>query len=210
MKKSLLIVAVLLFLCPQVYAIPMTQLFQVTIDSIIFPENEFSDPPPSIDYFHGPRVGDVFSGAATYDDAGIPESGDWKIGHVHDNVLYPDANEYQDFDLDWNGVMPGWGWMMDTANPPNYLTFADGRLSGIHSIYHADLFDGLEDEGFLDTEYISRGHFPYWEGGPETIAKWSGYNLTGTLNSVPEPSILVLIGTAILGLTGLKSRRKPL
>jgi hypothetical protein len=77
----------------------------------------------------------------TYDDINIPDFGAYTIGYSDPWRTDSIADEFQNWGLSWNGI--GMGWMFDTGyHIYPRLYFTDGKLSGIESIYHADLWPG--------------------------------------------------------------------
>lgn len=195
MRRGFLSILVILCLCTPAEAALFTQAFYVKIDSVTIKETLGND------WYYGPEVGSVFKGSVTYDDTNVPDSGAFMVGHTGTWPEDTGVDELQDWFLAWEGVTP-LGWELDFFYDVSRLFFLDGRLTGIHSIWHADQQGGIEDEGFLGRDYISYGYHPILEapGGYDYVAK-------GSLSiPVPEPAVLFTLAAGLLWL-GVCTRR---
>lgn len=188
----------------------ITQQFYVEIDSVVL--SVFAGPEVTqtelIKYFPGPSVGERYAGTVSYDNSRISVSGQYIIGYTATWVNDPLADEWQDWGISWNGT--GFGWMADIYIPPR-LYFIDGKLTGIDSIYHEDQWpNGLENEGFLGTDYVSSGGFIYMFDGPQgTFDGTATFIVHGTLHvqQISEPATMMLLGFSIAVLASLTGKK---
>ena len=215
MKKKLLAgLAVGLFMFCMVglaNATPITQEFYVQIGSVeigdwIDPQPDFNEQQAKADY-PGPSVGSRAYGAVSYDNANIPRTGTYIIG-LTDSNTFPyhqlPVNEDQLWVMDWDGFdgLFHSAIVGEVGHLDRLLYFKDGKLSGLYVYIMGG--EGILDSGFDGTDYSAMDVFPYGEN-----QQLAGVYVVGTLLHItPEPATLLLLGSGLIGLWGLRRKFK--
>jgi len=190
------------------YATPVTVDFYVRVDSVTPLDPALREYVP----WSLPYVGQRFFAGAFYDDANVPSSGTYTIGHFEPGMdVSPPADELQA------------GASVSLSSPigvpielyPNafssgmMILLVDGRFSGVICLDSVDTYS-LNWQGYEGMKYSANGWYVYPAPDPPpdfNILIEEQWSVSGTLHVVPDPgSTLLLLGIGLAGLTARQRR----
>jgi hypothetical protein len=159
-------------------------------------------------YTHNPASAALFNGATltaalnSVTVGGTPRLD--LIGHLNENAAFvPGAQLSSQYNLDANGIPTGQGG-----------GYFDVDLSGTgaaNAYWNTNTFhvlSGIVDEGFADVR-IHSSFGADKSGANHAFFPLSGVaDLSDSSKTIPEPGSLLLLGSGLLGLAGLRRKRK--
>ena len=110
------------------------------------------------------------------------------------DTSYSGSNDLSSFDISWVGDPQPW------ITGQSYLLVKDGN----HDPYWY-LYD-LTSLGWDGKEILSGINF--WGGDADEGGSISHVSIYGTTEPVPEPATMLLFGTGLIGLAGLRARKR--